>query len=119
MVLLSGKRGISIHAPRVGSDLLYLTIPLFLMIFQSTLPVWGATALPPSLIALSAISIHAPRVGSDVQEWISVKERLPISIHAPRVGSDLCKMFIQHHSDISIHAPRVGSDAIRTCRAFR
>ena len=60
-------RLISIHAPRVGSD---LTVPgLFPKWepFQSTLPVWGATA--------------RHRVGKYV--------RKPISIHAPRVGSDL------------------------------
>ncbi len=78
---------ISIHAPRVGSDF----APGFLrrtgrhfnprspcgerrrllpglapaMAFQSTLPVWGATAFDHSRCAAAAISIHAPRVGSD------------------------------------------------------
>ena len=33
--------------------------------FQSTLPVWGATALPPARYVYVTISIHAPRVGSD------------------------------------------------------
>ncbi len=55
---------ISIHAPRVGSDMEYICT--------------GAG---------SAISIHAPRVGSDRRRrglwcWSA------ISIHAPRVGSD-------------------------------
>ena len=34
--------GISIHAPRVGSDV-YLVDRVIPMLFQSTLPVWGAT----------------------------------------------------------------------------
>ena len=44
------------------------------LIFQSTLPVWGATAplsLPPCPIC---ISIHAPRVGSDLPRLLC---RLP------------------------------------------
>ena len=36
------------------------------MTFQSTLPVWGATAFCNSLPLIIDISIHAPRVGSDI-----------------------------------------------------
>ena len=35
---------ISIHAPRVGSDSLVLNLCMEIFLFQSTLPVWGATA---------------------------------------------------------------------------
>ena len=34
-------------------------------IFQSTLPVWGATTYLERYRKAAAISIHAPRVGSD------------------------------------------------------
>ena len=34
-------------------------------LFQSTLPVWGATRLSLELGRVHFISIHAPRVGSD------------------------------------------------------
>ena len=34
--------------------------------FQSTLPVWGATAASMTAFRISEISIHAPRVGSDL-----------------------------------------------------
>ena len=34
---------ISIHAPRVGSDLQLLQGDCLELLFQSTLPVWGAT----------------------------------------------------------------------------
>ena len=57
---------ISIHAPRVGSDLL------------RRLELGGAR-----------ISIHAPRVGSDPVPLPYHVVRVDISIHAPRVGSDL------------------------------
>ena len=36
------------------------------VLFQSTLPVWGATARPGAKASSETISIHAPRVGSDV-----------------------------------------------------
>ena len=37
---------ISIHAPRVGSDSNHPTVNHAEVVFQSTLPVWGATAYP-------------------------------------------------------------------------
>ena len=37
---------ISIHAPRMGSDLNDLPMKKMQMLFQSTLPAWGATILP-------------------------------------------------------------------------
>ena len=43
--------GISIHAPRVGSDLnLSTASSRWLVLFQSTLPVWGATTSGASLL---------------------------------------------------------------------
>ena len=123
---------ISIHAPRVGSD-----------ICQS------------APVADVRISIHAPRVGSDSIFLIGTDEER-ISIHAPRVGSDagnfyhlflpffyfnprspcgerlqqpqtvtthtyfnprspcgerlFLRSLLQSKGFISIHAPRVGSD---------
>ena len=56
---------ISIHAPRVGSDTALTSPVSVLSVFQSTLPVWGATHGPADDGALGIISIHAPRVGSD------------------------------------------------------
>ena len=58
--------------------------------FQSTLPVWGATLnLLSRLPAKLQISIHAPRVGSDASIVVACLVAVLISIHAPRVGSDL------------------------------
>ena len=56
-------------------------------IFQSTLPVWGATVAQQLMDLVRAISIHAPRVGSDPKDWTE-RWGQEISIHAPRVGSD-------------------------------
>ncbi len=77
---------ISIHAPRVGSDGYDYNVDSD-KIFQSTLPVWGATLPLCPATKDRAISIHAPRVGSDDDaSFTGFVEG--ISIHAPRVGSD-------------------------------
>ena len=79
------------------------------MLFQSTLPVRGATVsddtAPPELV----ISIHAPREGSDDGGTYYALHGA-ISIHAPREGSD--RLLIEPYEPvaISIHAPREGSD---------
>ena len=57
-------------------------------IFQSTLPVWGATVAPGAFSDTLGISIHAPRVGSDERGECMPSPENIISIHAPRVGSD-------------------------------
>ena len=64
------SRFISIHAPRMGSDI----------------PVRG-------LQRQSQISIHAPRMGSDLVE-VGDASHVGISIHAPRMGSDGGGMFL-------------------------
>ena len=79
--------GISIHAPRVGSDCWMIISGIGYGAFQSTLPVWGATILRKNIAQDKDISIHAPRVGSDSVEFEEL-DNDDISIHAPRVGSD-------------------------------
>ena len=102
---------ISIHAPRMGSDNGIYGTQAQDVIFQSTLPGWGATcAVFDHLRHGIGISIHAPRMGSDLRATSHATrathfnprspdgERLPrrnrgssivyISIHAPRMGSD-------------------------------
>ena len=49
--------------------------------FQSTLPVWGATGLGAFQQRPVVISIHAPRVGSDI---ISISASLPLTHFNPR-----------------------------------
>ena len=101
---------ISIHAPRVGSDLgiirnrptaqgflstlpawgaTYLHCIRFIQWrFLSTLPAWGATTPGCTRLSMWGISIHAPRVGSDRIQDAMTGPVADISIHAPRVGSD-------------------------------
>ena len=57
--------GISIHAPRMGSDIFSRIISLQYRKFQSTLPAWGATNSSTDASVIRIISIHAPRMGSD------------------------------------------------------
>ena len=102
------------------------------MLFQSTLPVRGATVGGRQYLHFAAISIHAPREGSDRIAWcimdsgLTFQSTLPvrgatvalsycnltdrISIHAPREGSDSVADVAVTGDGISIHAPREGSD---------
>ena len=125
--------GISIHAPRVGSDQPGRSTPSTIFVFQSTLPVWGATKDGVKVIQVQRISIHAPRVGSDPG---SGQERLVESDFNPRSpcgerpdkidqisgrnlfqstlpvwGATKAMQFNSQEAEISIHAPRVGSDS--------
>ena len=56
-------------------------------IFQSTLPVGGATQIGDGDCNTEGISIHAPRGGSD-EATARLYDIESISIHAPRGGSD-------------------------------
>ena len=78
--------------------------------FQSTHPVWGATADTGNVIHLLTISIHAPRVGCDADTGKQGHRQRRISIHAPRVGCDVILLGKMWYEYISIHAPRVGCD---------
>ena len=136
LLLAGGKKNISIHAPRGGSDGMYSDFGNMGKLFQSTLPVGGATRPEWVEKILSRISIHAPRGGSDdtplLRRWQFI-----ISIHAPRGGSDFYIIFwfggakyfnprspwgerrVHDRLDdsvpgISIHAPRGGSDVTAT-----
>ena len=76
--------GISIHAPRVGSDLSACAFFSAWVPFQSTLPVWGATVPGVPQQGSPGISIHAPRVGSDptlvenIPTIVSFQSTLPV-----------------------------------------
>ena len=105
------------------------------VIFQSTLPGWGATSKFCMSVWFCEISIHAPRMGSDRCGRLRTLREPRISIHAPRMGSDHLTGVSGRttadfnprspdgerpergvtgvaHGDISIHAPRMGSDGI-------
>ena len=108
--LRGDEEAISIHAPRAGSDWTgskHTTTKGDFnprspcgerrnigrcnkvdLLFQSTLPVRGATLNRSYQVPPSLISIHAPRAGSDFFVLRQIVLGLGISIHAPRAGSD-------------------------------
>ena len=85
----TGKRYsiISIHAPRGGSDLRLLHSPTAGFVFQSTLPVGGATGTSRNTTRPSAFQSTLP-VGGATKAMSRGKRARAISIHAPRGGSD-------------------------------
>ena len=131
-----GQDGISIHAPRVGSDGGSMQGGKMIQIFQSTLPVWGAT-LPARFPTMTAryfnprspcgerhkrlrqevlrciISIHAPRVGSDVGGGEDGGLGAGFQSTLPVWGATVNRINAALPRGISIHAPRVGSDRCR------
>ena len=79
---------ISIHAPRGGSDITLKHFQLILILFQSTLPVGGATKISN---VSSTININFnPRSpwGERLKFFLTTFSKSLISIHAPRGGSD-------------------------------
>ena len=111
---------ISIHAPRMGSDLKGAFILYVPSGFQSTLPGWGATSLFFARHIHHRISIHAPRMGSD-SRLLRVGDELRISIHAPRMGSDrenghLRPRYGQNHPFSTLIVSQIVVDVLGTVR---
>ena len=128
-------RHISIHAPREGSDQPARVKPLLIDLFQSTLPVRGATRLRFSedwdgYAFQSTLPVRGATAGILFEEFLNLfQSTLPvrgatfigfqsftitlISIHAPREGSDDTNADQKTMLNISIHAPREGSDKSR------
>ena len=90
------------------------------MLFQSTLPGWGATA--SRAIPSGMESDFNPRSPDGERQSVSACNVFTnlISIHAPRMGSDMGKPTLPITlTMISIHAPRMGSDRVRPrCRGL-
>ena len=118
----SKPANISIHAPRVGRDYRWLSnlrqkihfnprapcgarrnhsFPIYnLHGFQSTRPVWGATAIGATEPRPALISIHAPRVGRDLLESDKITADRNFNPRAPcgarrrrRVRNQSCNHF--------------------------
>ena len=79
---------ISIHAPRAGSDDRLKRRLGADRLFQSTLPVRGATCLADEFDMSVQFQSTLPVRGA-TGEWISNDLGGYISIHAPRAGSDV------------------------------
>ena len=123
---------ISIHAPRGGSDSAIVDLPphnghfnprspwgerlvgaidkFNEELFQSTLPVGGATLAQLFLVRLVFISIHAPRGGSDETNGGYVAIHMIFQSTLPVGGATVIKAIEEYENGISIHAPRGGSD---------
>ena len=80
-------------------------------LFQSTLPVGGATWILLAWVAsVPVISIHAPRGGSDaVSRNVAVKQG-NFNPRSPWGERHMPTLYVSHGVMISIHAPRGGSD---------
>ena len=126
---------ISIHAPRMGRDRWISTAistwPHFnprapygarldwsqdranQLIFQSTRPVWGATAGGDRKLAPSANFNPRAPYGARLCAALNGARDGEISIHAPRMGRDVGLFVRQKTYIISIHAPRMGRDGGR------
>ena len=108
---------VSIHAPRVGSDPNLRFDKSRHVLFQSTLPVWGATSsfavmpkLPGSFNPRSPCGerLHPSRI---MPLSICFNPRSPWGATA-RFGPDVNTAYV------SIHAPRVGSDCKNAQNSF-
>ena len=111
------------------------------LVFQSTLPAWGATGAFLRPWKSRSISIHAPRMGSDHQQETAQGNRNhfnPRSPHGERPGMYKASTAAAAFQStlpawgatatrgsrgstrrISIHAPRMGSDILLSSRRRR
>ena len=79
---------ISIHAPRMGSDMPIPSARWNTRHFNPRSPHGERRTKRMAKFVRTDISIHAPRMGSDHEGgWKGTKAEF-ISIHAPRMGSD-------------------------------
>ena len=97
----------------MGSDLRDDKKRLEDYLFQSTLPVWGATTGPVQVAFDKQISIHAPRVGSDQRLRTLMATRSDFNPRSPCGERLVDRNELPARISISIHAPRVGSDSFR------
>ena len=103
---------ISIHTPLAGSDPDSHTVTEAGSIFQSTLPLRGATEVPAVCGVGDFISIHTPLAGSDADcpdhaMAILFQSTLPLR------GATNNLWYCQRLPYISIHTPLAGSDIYR------
>ena len=103
---------ISIHAPRGGSDLIFISRFLPIWAFQSTLPVGGATSRHGQ--DAHNISDFNPRSpwGERHRHLPHISEHILFQSTLPVGGATQTQEDANHHRSISIHAPRGGSDHI-------
>ena len=116
----SSPRLISIHAPRMGSDLVRPVSGLLTVDFNPRSPDGERHSPLGVATTIAKISIHAPRMGSDRID--NGKEAgKTISIHAPRMGSDrenghLRPRYGQNHPFSTLIVSQIVIDVLGTVR---
>ena len=108
---LYAVHAISIHTPLAGSDAPFSTICATESVFQSTLPLRGATRVFTVNPHREAISIHTPLAGSDQNVRRKTIRHQNFNPHSPcgeRLG-DVQRIVLR--TRISIHTPLAGSDS--------
>ena len=103
--------GISIHAPRTGSDVRFTFYYMILINISIHAPRTGSDALKLRLVRAAGISIHAPRTGSDGRLGGSPHRGVDFNPRSPHGERQVKARAVNQSKDISIHAPRTGSDA--------
>ena len=106
------RKGISIHAPRTGSDMKYHRDVNIVINFNPRSPHGERPRCKSRAVCWTNFnprSPHGERLGTERRNH----RRAMISIHAPRTGSDAYTLaHNKTNMDISIHAPRTGSDRL-------
>ena len=111
--LAAGKlKGISIHAPRGGGATKRLDPLNLIPLFQSTLPVWGATPCPGSWVTAAVNFNPRSPCGERQGKTYTYYEATQFQSTLPVWGATYCRLAALAELRISIHAPRVGSDRL-------
>ncbi len=127
-------KAISIHAPHAGSDMSWTMRMEEQRIFQSTLPMRGATCVGFEEAKETIISIHAPHAGSDrilfIRHFFDFRFQSTLPMRGatsvnksvemikgfqstlPMRGATYIPVRLPYSYKISIHAPHAGSDII-------
>ena len=99
------RKGISIHTPLAGSDQARQLDDLADRVFQSTLPLRGATWTCSTSTTSTSFQSTLPLRGA-TGHCHTLLSGHAISIHTPLAGSDGARSFVQHFSrDFNPHSP--------------
>ena len=101
---------ISIHAPRVGSDSMASACLFIMALFQSTLPVWGATGKGHPCVNLPGFQSTLPGWGATRRQKSRPHRSGNFNPRSPCGERPNPGPLRLRSRAISIHAPRVGSD---------
>ena len=86
------------------------------VIFQSTFPLRGTTAVQRQPLAGHEISIHVPLAGNDPAAARKVGKMGYFNPRSPCGERLLIEMEDDHHGTISIHVPLAGNDRTQILR---